>query len=93
MNVIIPVEEAQIIDETTINTIISKGSGAQVKITWKIVGNILSCSLDGTEVYTIDMTALCGTWKPGRHYQMGVAGYNTATTAAKFVLEEFNLGK
>lgn len=94
MNVTIPVEESQIIDKTTINTMISKGSGAQVKITWEIVGNILSCSLDGTEVYTIDMTALCGTWKPGRHYQMGVAGYNTdTTTAAKFVLEEFNLGK
>lgn len=94
MNATIAVEESQIIDETTINTMISKGSGAQVKITWEIVDNVLFCSLDGTEVYTIDMTTLCETWKPGRHYQMGVAGYNTdTTTAAKFVLEEFNLGK
>ena len=73
---------------------LAKAPGTDVKITWKIVDNVLSCNLDGTLVYEIDMTDLCADWKDGRYYQVGLAGYNTAdTTGTKFVREQVTLGK
>jgi hypothetical protein len=88
------VGEIKSVNADAINAMLEKESGADVKITWEIVGNVLSCSLDGTLVYQIDMTALCAGWQDGRCYQVGLAGYNKDnTTETKFVLEKFELGK
>ena len=88
------VGEIKQVDAGAINAMLEKASGTDVKITWKIVDNVLSCNLDGTLVYEIDMTDLCADWKDGRYYQVGLAGYNTAdTTGTKFVRDQFTLGK
>ena len=88
------VGEIKQVDAGAINAMLEKASGTDVKITWKIVDNVLSCNLDGTLVYEIDMTDLCAAWKDGRYYQVGLAGYNTAdTTGTKFVRDQFTLGK
>lgn len=87
------VGEFKSVDADVINTMLAKESGTDVKITWEIVDNVLSCSLDGELAYQIEMTALSAAWKDGRCYQVGLAGYNTAdTTETTFVLEQLKLG-
>lgn len=68
-------------------------------IIWAISDNVLYCNIgkenEGSRaLFMIPMTELCVDWKEGRYYQVGVAGYNSDTTANSmgFVMSELEFG-
>ena len=67
------------VDESrsAVNTMVNETETGEHEIVWVIYKNMLFCSVDEQITYCIPMEQLCNSWRSGRYYQLGVAGYNS----------------
>ena len=80
---------------SAVNTLLKTASATEGNVVWAISDNVLYCHVAGKGAFRVPMTILCDSWVSGRNYQVGIAGYNTATadSSMSYKQTEFLLGE